>query len=475
MARRFDRRSPGHDFVVGTYAGGTQVDVDAAVSAARTSFDSGPWRWTSGADKARVLRGVAAQIEAEADSLALRETLESGKPISQAREEMAGAAGIWYYAATLAQHAYGDAITAWAQTLAMVVRVPIGVVGVITPWNFPLLIASQKIPFALAAGCSVVIKASDFTPATTTRLVQLLHECGLPDGVANIVHGAGDVGAYLASHPGTDMTSFTGSTGVGRSIMARRPPLSNTSHWSSAARTPKSFSPTPTSTRLWPAPPGPRTSTRANAATPGRGSWYRATSPTRSSSELPTSATRSRSATHWLRTPRSERSSATPTWRRSPSSCTAASPTAPPSSPEGAASTARTGRGRFFAPTVIDHVGPASRLGTAEVFGPVLSVIRVKDLAEAVAVTNSTPYGLSSGIWTNNIDSAMTYARSVRAGTVWVNSWMAGFPEVPFGGVGDSGIGRELGRGSIDEYTESKSVIIKAGAALSLNGSAVLR
>ena len=102
----------------------------------------------------------------------------------------------------------------------MVVREPIGVVGIITPWNFPLLIASQKIPFALAAGCSVVIKASDFTPATTTRLVQLLHECGLPDGVANIVHGAGDVGAYLASHPGTDMTSFTGSTGVGRSIMA---------------------------------------------------------------------------------------------------------------------------------------------------------------------------------------------------------------------------------------------------------------
>ena len=108
-------------------------------------------------------------------------------------------------------------------------------------------------------------------------------------------------------------------------------------------------------------------------------------------------------------------------------------------------------------------------------FGPVLSVIRVKDLAEAVAVTNSTPYGLSSGIWTSDIDSAMTYARSVRAGTVWVNSWMAGFPEVPFGGVGDSGIGRELGRRSIDEYTESKSVIIKAGAALSLNGSAVLR
>jgi acyl-CoA reductase-like NAD-dependent aldehyde dehydrogenase len=109
------------------------------------------------------------------------------------------------------------------------------------------------------------------------------------------------------------------------------------------------------------------------------------------------------------------------------------------------------------------------------VFGPVLSVIRIKDLAEAVAVTNSTPYGLSSGIWTSDVDSAMTYARAVRAGTVWVNSWMAGFPEVPFGGVGDSGIGRELGRGSIDEYTESKSVIIKAGAALGVDGKRALR
>jgi len=470
----FDRRSPGHDIVVGTYAGGTQVDVDAAVSAARTSFDSGPWRWTSGADKARVLRGVAAQIEAEADSLALRETLESGKPISQAREEMSGAAGIWYYAATLAQHAYGDAHNGLGpEHVAMVVREPIGVVGIITPWNFPLLIASQKIPFALAAGCSVVIKASDFTPATTTRLVQLLHECGLPDGVANIVHGAGDVGSYLASHPGTDMTSFTGSTGVGRSIMAAAATTLKHVSLELGGKNPQVILAdadldAAVASASWAAHfnqgeccnAGSRLLVQSDVAdevverVAQLSSQVKVGDPLAEDTEVGAiiSDAHLETITRFVHGGEADGAAVITGGHR-----------------------VDTATGRFFAPTVIDHVGPASRLGTAEVFGPVLSVIRVKDLAEAVAVTNSTPYGLSSGIWTNNIDAAMTYARSVRAGTVWVNDWMAGFPEVPFGGVGDSGIGRELGRGSIDEYTESKSVIIKAGAALSLNGSAVLR
>ena len=132
------------------------------------------------------------------------ETLESGKPISQAKDEVSSAAGIWYYAASLAQHAYGDAHNDLGPNyLAVTVKEPIGVVGVITPWNFPLLIVSQKLPFALAVGCTAVVKPSDLTPGTTTRLVQILHDEGLPNGVVNLVHGGGDVGGWLSGHPGT--------------------------------------------------------------------------------------------------------------------------------------------------------------------------------------------------------------------------------------------------------------------------------
>jgi betaine-aldehyde dehydrogenase len=470
----FDRRSPGHDTVVGTYAGGTQADVDAAVAAARTSFDSGLWRWASGAEKARVMRGVAARLEAEADALALRETLESGKPIAQAREEMAGAAEIWYYAATLTQHAYGDAHNGLGPDhLAMVLREPIGVVGIITPWNFPLLIASQKIPFALAAGCSVVIKASDFTPATTTRLVQILHECGLPDGVANIVHGAGDVGGHLAGHPGTDMTSFTGSTGVGRSIMAAAAATLKHVSLELGGKNPQVI--------LADADLDAAVASASWAAHFNQGECCNAGSRLLVQNEVADEVVeRVAELSNQVKVgdPLSEDTEVGAII--SDAHLETITRFVHGGETDGAAVITGGRRvdsatGRFFAPTVIDHVGPATRLGTAEVFGPVLSVIRIKDLAEAVAVTNSTPYGLSSGIWTSDVDSAMTYARAVRAGTVWVNSWMAGFPEVPFGGVGDSGIGRELGRGSIDEYTESKSVIIKAGAALGVDGKRALR
>ena len=213
------RDSPAHDIRVASYHSASEADVDAAVTAAHQAFSSGDWPQASGAERAALLRRVAARIEGELDELALIETLESGKPISQAKDEVASAAGIWHYAASLAQHAYGDAHNHLGPNyLAVTVKEPVGVVGVITPWNFPLLIVSQKLPFALAVGCTAVVKPSDLTPGTTTRLVQILVDEGAPDGVVNLVHGGSDVGGWLSSHPGTQMTTFTGSTGVGRMV-----------------------------------------------------------------------------------------------------------------------------------------------------------------------------------------------------------------------------------------------------------------
>src|SRR5919197_2952511 len=216
---RFSRTSPAHDAVVSTYPQAAPEDVDRAVTAARRAFDEGPWPRASGVERASVLLRVGELIRRDAEELARIEALESGKPISQARGEVDGTAGLWDYAATLARHAYGDAHNALGpDVLGLVLHEPVGVVAMITPWNFPLLIVSQKLPFALAVGCTAAIKPSNLTSGTTVHLAGLLREAGLPDGVANVVTGGGGVGAALVAHPGVDMVSFTGLTGVGRRI-----------------------------------------------------------------------------------------------------------------------------------------------------------------------------------------------------------------------------------------------------------------
>jgi len=217
-----ERFSPSHGVVVSHAAKGGKVEADAAITAARAAFDDGRWSGLSGKARAVVLLKVADLIEANVDRMALIETLESGKPITQSRGEVSGAADLWRYAASLARTLHGDSHNSLgADMLAVVLKEPIGVVSIITPWNFPFWILSQKLPFALAAGCTCVVKPSELTPSTTVILGELLAEAGLPAGVVNIVLGLGQpVGATLAQDPRVDMITFTGSTAVGRGIAA---------------------------------------------------------------------------------------------------------------------------------------------------------------------------------------------------------------------------------------------------------------
>ena len=218
--RVIERVSPAHDIVVTRIPNGQAADIDTAVAAAREAFDKGPWPWTSGAERATILTKVAKSVRARSEELALLETLETGKPLTQSRSEMEWTAGLWEYAAALCRHLYGDSCnTLGASTLGVTLREPIGVIGMITPWNFPLLIISQKLPFALAAGCTCVIKPSELTSSTSLILADLLGEAGVPAGVVNVVTGTGEAGARLADHDDVDMISFTGSTRVGKSIV----------------------------------------------------------------------------------------------------------------------------------------------------------------------------------------------------------------------------------------------------------------
>lgn len=215
---RFSRISPAHGVEVGTYANASAVDVDAAVRAARAALDGG-WRLSSGATRSKLLYRVAQLVRRDAEQLALGETLDTGKPISQSRNEVESTAELWEYAATLARHGQGDAHNGLgADTFALVVHEPVGVIGMITPWNFPVLIISQKLPFALAAGNTAVIKPSESSPTTTVLLGRLIREAGFPDGVVNVLTGSGGLGSAIVGHPGIDMISFTGSTEVGRKI-----------------------------------------------------------------------------------------------------------------------------------------------------------------------------------------------------------------------------------------------------------------
>jgi len=218
-----ERKSPAHDKVVAIYAKAGVVDAERAIAAARVAFDRGPWPQMKGAERARILRNVAEGILARKEELALMETLENGKPLVQSCAEIEGAADLWHYAATLARNLHGDSYnTLGEKTLGVVLRDPIGVVSIITPWNFPFLIVSQKLPFALAAGCTAVVKPAEVTSGTTVMLGEILVAAGVPAGVVNIVVGMGSVvGDALVTHPDVDMLSFTGSTLVGKQAVAK--------------------------------------------------------------------------------------------------------------------------------------------------------------------------------------------------------------------------------------------------------------
>jgi betaine-aldehyde dehydrogenase len=460
--KRYERTSPAHDAVVSTYPQAAPEDVDRAVLAARRAFDEGPWPRASGAERAGVLLRVGKLIRRDADELARIEALESGKPISQALGEVEGTAGLWDYAATLARHAYGDAHNALgADVLGLVLHEPVGVVAMITPWNFPLLIVSQKLPFALAVGCTAAIKPSNLTSGTTVHLAGLLREAGLPDGVANVVTGSGGVGGALVDHPGVDMISFTGSTDVGRRIARSAGEQLKRTELELGGKNPQIIC----------------ADADLDAAIDGAvyGALFNQGECCNAGSRLLVEDTvadafaeqvAARAARIRVGDPLD------PATRIGAIASEEQLDTIERMVASGSRDGARllaggdrltTDSGRFFQATVFCDVAPEMSIAHDEIFGPVVSILRFSELDDAISVANSTPYGLSAGIWTRDIDKALRASRNLRAGTIWVNSWLEGYPELPFGGFGASGIGRELGRQAIEAFTETKTIQLHSG------------
>jgi betaine-aldehyde dehydrogenase len=459
----FERLSPAHDVVVSRYAKGGAEDVNRAVVAARRAFDSGPWPRRAGVERARVLHRVGELIRRDREQLALIEALESGKPITQALDEIDGSADLWEYAATLARHSYGDAHNdLGSDVLAMVVNEPIGVISIITPWNFPLLIVSQKLPFAMAVGCTAVVKPSELTPGTTVHLGRLILEAGADPGVVNVITGSGGIGAAMSGHPETDMVSFTGSTAVGRKVAAAAGEQLKRVELELGGKNPQIVCADADMDAALDAVvfgvyfnageccnSGSRALVHSSIAKDFQAEIVKRAQRVPVGDPLDP-ATKVGAITNDEQLAVIERYIAE----------------GQESGSELLLGGARlqTGIGRFFEPTVFAGVTAGMSIAKEEIFGPVLSVLTFDTLDEAIEIANSTMYGLSAGIWTSDINSALVSARRLRAGTVWVNRWMEGYPELPFGGYNASGEGRELGRQAVSAFTQTKTIQLQVGA-----------
>jgi betaine-aldehyde dehydrogenase len=460
-----DRLSPAHGLPVSRSALGGEAEAVAAIAAARAAFDDGRWSDLPGRDRARILLRAADLIENRADEMALIETLETGKPITQARGEITGAADLWRYAASLARTVQGDSHdTLGRDILAVVLKEPIGVVSIITPWNFPFWILSQKLPFALAAGCTCVVKPSEMTPSTTVMMAAILAEAGLPPGVMNVVLGLGDpVGATLARHPDVDMVTFTGSTAVGRLIARTASDTLKKVALELGGKNPQVVF---ADADLDAAADAVTFGTYFNA-----GQCCNAGSRAlvhESIAEAFTARVVALSRRVAFGDPLDPATQVgaivTPEHAAKIDGEVARARSAGAAVVLGGGPLAVPGlTDQFYQPTIIAGVTPDMAISQDEVFGPVLAVTTFRTLEEAVALVNGADYGLSAGVWSDDVHTCLAFARAARAGTVWSNTWMDGFPEVAFGGMRQSGQGREIGQYGFEEFLEVKSLVFRVG------------
>jgi acyl-CoA reductase-like NAD-dependent aldehyde dehydrogenase len=443
----------------------TAEDVDDAVTAARRAFDEGPWAGSTPLQRASLLRRFGDLIKEHADELARIQVLENGKLIREVSGQAHALANHCYFFAGVAESPLGETLaTSVPDMQVFTVREPIGVVAAITPWNSPLALLLWKLCPALAAGNTVVIKPSEVTPVSTLVLARLLQEAGFPDGVVNVVTGAGPAGAALAQHHGVDKIAFTGSTAVGKKIAVTAAERLARVSLELGGKSPNIVFPDADLANavngviagIFAATgqtcmAGSRVLVHADihdefvAALVDRTDRIKLGDPLDPGTEMGTVACRAQydKVLSYIDIAKSEGAHLAAGGRR-------------PDDPALAG-------GLFIRPTVFTGVTNDMRIAREEVFGPVAVVIKVRDEDEAVAIANDTAFGLAAGVWTRDLARAHRMIRRLRAGTVWVNSYRKTNYVAPFGGFKDSGIGRENGFHAIEEYTEVKTAWIDTG------------
>jgi aldehyde dehydrogenase (NAD+) len=448
-----------------TVAKATKADVDRAVSAAQAALDGKAWGGMLPAERGRILLRIAQALRERAEELATLESRDNGKPLRQARTDVQVAARYFEFFAGVADKIMGHTIPLGPGFLDYTVREPIGVSAQIVPWNYPIQIGARGVAPALTAGCAVVLKPSSEAPMTALQLGRIALECGLPPGVLNVVPGTGaEAGVALASHPGINQLTFTGSVGVGVEVAKLAAENVVPVVMELGGKSPNIVF---ADADLDLAAQGVANAIFQNAGqTCSAGSRLLVE---RAAHDSLVSKLAERARTMRVGPGVSDPDMGPIISKRQletieqyvavgkEEGATVAAGGSRPADPG-------LPRGFYFQPTLLDRVTPDMRVAQEEIFGPVLAIIPFEDADEAARIANRSEYGLVSGIWTRDINKAMTLASRIKAGQVYINTYGAGGGvELPFGGYKKSGYGREKGLESLVSYTQVKNVCIKFG------------
>ena len=460
--KAFDTLNPATEKVITSVAEGDSADIDLAVAAAREAFENGPWKKTDARDRGRILLKIAGLIERNKDELALLDTLDNGKPINETtKADIPLVIDCFLYYAGWADKIHGETIPVRGDFFNYTLREPVGVVGQIIPWNFPLLMAAWKIAPALACGNTIVLKPAEQTPLSALRLGEICQEAGLPDGVLNIVTGYGPTaGAALAEHMDVDKIAFTGGSATGRIIMQAASKNLKRISLELGGKSPNIVF---ADSDIDSAVDGAMTGIFFNQGEvccagsrlfieksiheefidklSNKAANMRVGNPEDTGTQMGAQVSKEQfdKILGYIETGKQEGAKLVTGGERCGE------------------------RGYFIKPTIFDAVDNNMRIAKEEIFGPVVSAITFEDVDEVVRQGNLSVYGLAAAVWTKDIKKAHRLARDLKAGTIWINTYNAFDAASPFGGFKQSGFGRELGVHALELYTHVKSVWINLG------------